>query len=62
MNAKASTPFDLILWGAPGDAGLGSISVGTQWNEYTVEFTPKANYENFVLLQVNWAVNWTSSL
>ena len=48
MNAKASAPFDLILWGAPGDAGLGSISVGTQWNEYTVEFTPKANYENFV--------------
>ena len=26
MNAKASAPFDLILWGAPGDAGLGSIS------------------------------------
>ena len=48
MNAKASAPFDLILWGAPGDAGLGSISVGTQWNEYTVEFTPAANYENFV--------------
>lgn len=48
MNAKATAPFDLILWGAPGDAGLGSISVGTQWNEYTVEFTPKANYENFV--------------
>ena len=48
MNAKASAPFDLILWGAPGDAGLGSISVGTQWNEYTVEFTPPANYENFV--------------
>ena len=48
MNAKATAPFDLILWGAPGDAGLGSISVGTQWNEYTVEFTPPANYENFV--------------
>ena len=48
MNAKASAPFDLILWGAPGDAGLGSISVGTQWNEYSVEFTPAANYENFV--------------
>lgn len=48
MNAKATAPFDLILWAAPGDAGLGSISVGTQWNEYTVEFTPKANYENFV--------------
>ncbi len=48
MNAKASAPFDLILWGAPGDADLGSISVGTQWNEYTVEFTPAANYENFV--------------
>lgn len=48
MNAKATAPFDLILWGAPGDAGLGSISVGTQWNEYTVEFTPAANYENFV--------------
>lgn len=48
MNAKATAPFDLILWGAPGDAGLGSISVGTQWNEYTVEFTPVANYENFV--------------
>ena len=48
MNAKATAPFDLILWGAPGDAGLGSISVGTQWNEYTVEFTPTANYENFV--------------
>ena len=48
MNAKASAPFDLILWGAPGDAGLGSISVGTQWNEYIVEFTPAANYENFV--------------
>lgn len=48
MNAKATAPFDLILWGAPGDADLGSISVGTQWNEYTVEFTPKANYENFV--------------
>ena len=48
MNAKATAPFDLILWGAPGDADLGSISVGTQWNEYTVKFTPKANYENFV--------------
>ena len=48
MNAKATAPFDLILWGAPGDAGLGSISVGTQWNEYTIEFTPTANYENFV--------------
>lgn len=48
MNAKATAPFDLILWGAPGDAGLGSISVGTQWNEYTVNFTPTANYENFV--------------
>lgn len=48
MNAKATAPFDLILWGAPGDAGLGSISVGTKWNEYTVEFTPTANYENFV--------------
>lgn len=48
MNAKATASFDLILWGAPGDAGLGSISVGTQWNEYTVEFTPTANYENFV--------------
>ena len=48
MNAKATAPFDLILWGAPGDAGLGSISVGTQWKEYTVEFTPTANYENFV--------------
>jgi endo-1,4-beta-xylanase len=48
MNAKATAPFDLILWGAPGDAGLGSISVGTQWNEYTVEFTLTANYENFV--------------
>ncbi len=48
MNAKATAPFDLILWAAPGDANLGSISVGTQWNEYTVEFTPKANYENFV--------------
>lgn len=48
MNAKATAPFDLILWAAPGDADLGSISVGTQWNEYTVEFTPKANYENFV--------------
>lgn len=48
MNAKATAPFDLILWGAPGDADLGSISVGTQWNEYTVNFTPTANYENFV--------------
>ena len=48
MNAKATAPFVLILWGAPGDAGLGSISVGTQWNEYTVEFTPKANYENCI--------------
>ena len=48
MNAKATAPFDLILWAAPGDADLGSISVDTQWNEYTVEFTPKANYENFV--------------
>ena len=48
MNAKATAPFDLILWAAPGDADLGSISVGTRWNEYTVEFTPKANYENFV--------------
>ena len=48
MNAKATAPFDLFLWGAPGDAGLGLISVGTQWNEYTVEFTPTANYENFV--------------
>ena len=48
MNAKATAPFDLILWGAPGDADLGSISVGTQWNEYTVKFIPSANYENFV--------------
>lgn len=48
MNAKATAPFELILWGAPGDAGLGSISVGTQWNEYTVNFTPADNYENFV--------------
>ena len=48
MNAKATAPFDLILWGAPGDADLGSISVSTQWNEYTVNFTPSANYENFV--------------
>ena len=48
MNAKATAPFDLILWAAPGDADLGSISVGTQWNEYTVNFTPTANYENFV--------------
>lgn len=48
MNAKATAPFELILWAAPGDADLGSIPVGTKWNEYTVEFTPKANYENFV--------------
>ena len=48
MNAKATAPFDLILWAAPGDADLGSISVGTQWNEYTVNFTPSGNYENFV--------------
>lgn len=48
MNAKATAPFELILWGAPGDAGLGSILVGTKWNEYTVNFTPAANYENFV--------------
>lgn len=48
MNAKATAPFELILWAAPGDADLGSISVGTQWNEYTVKFTPTANYENFV--------------
>lgn len=48
MNAKATAPFDLILCAAPGDADLGSISVGTQWNEYTVKFTPTANYENFV--------------
>lgn len=48
MNAKATAPFELILWGAPGAAGLGSISVGTKWNEYTVNFTPAANYENFV--------------
>lgn len=48
MNAKATAPFDLILWAAPGDADLGSISVGTKWNEYTVNFTPAANYENFV--------------
>lgn len=48
MNAKATAPFDLILWGAPGDADLGSISVVTQWNEYKAEFTPSANYENFV--------------
>lgn len=48
MNAKATAPFELILWGAPGDADLGSISVGTKWNEYTVNFTPAANYENFV--------------
>lgn len=62
MNAKATAPFDLILWAAPGDADLGSISVGTKWNEYKAEFTPSDNYKNFVLLQVNWAVNWTSSL
>ena len=48
MNAKATAPFDLILWGAPGDADLGSISVGTKWNEYKAEFTPSDNYENFV--------------
>ena len=48
MNAKATAPFDLILWAAPGDADLGSILVGTQWNEYKAEFTPSANYENFV--------------
>ena len=48
MNAKATAPFELILWAAPGDADLGSIPVGTKWNEYTVEFTPKDNYENFV--------------
>lgn len=48
MNAKATATFDLILWAAPGDANLGSISVGTQWNEYKAEFTPSANYENFV--------------
>lgn len=48
MNAKATAPFELILWAAPGDADLGSIPVDTKWNEYTVEFTPKANYENFV--------------
>ena len=48
MNAKATAPFDLILWAAPGDADLGSISVGTQWNEYKAEFTPSDNYENFV--------------
>ena len=48
MNAKATAPFDLILWAAPGDADLGSISVGTKWNEYTVNFTPSDNYENFV--------------
>ena len=48
MNAKATAPFELILWAAPGDADLGSIRVGTKWNEYTVEFTPKDNYENFV--------------
>lgn len=48
MNAKATAPFELILWAAPGDADLGLIPVGTKWNEYTVEFTPKDNYENFV--------------
>ncbi len=48
MNAKATAPFDLILWAAPGDADLGSISVGTQWNEYKAEFTPSDNYNNFV--------------
>ena len=48
MNAKATAPFDLILWAAPGDADLGSISVDTKWNEYKAEFTPSANYENFV--------------
>ena len=48
MNAKATAPFDLILWAAPGDADLGSISVGTKWNEYKAEFTPSDNYENFV--------------
>ena len=55
MNAKATAPFELILWGAPGDAGLGSISVGTKWHEYTVEFTPAANYENFVFAVGNLA-------
>lgn len=48
MNAKATAPFDLILWAAPGDADLGPISVGTKWNEYKAEFTPSDNYENFV--------------
>ena len=48
MNAKATAPFDLILWAAPGDADLGSILVGTKWNEYKAEFTPSDNYENFV--------------
>ena len=48
MNAKATAPFELILWAAPGDADLGSISVGTKWNEYKAEFTPSDNYENFV--------------
>lgn len=48
MNAKATAPFDLILWAAPGDADLGKISVGTKWNEYKAEFTPSDNYENFV--------------
>ena len=48
MNAKATAPFDLILWAAPGDADLGSISVVTQWNEYKAEFTPSDNYNNFV--------------
>ena len=48
MNAKATAPFDLILWAAPGDVDLGSISVGTKWNEYKAEFTPSDNYKNFV--------------
>ena len=48
MNAKATAPFDLILGAAPGDADLGSISVGTKWNEYKAEFTPSDNYKNFV--------------
>lgn len=55
MNAKATAPFELILWAAPGDADLGSISVGTKWNEYTVNFTPAANYENFVFAAGNLA-------
>ncbi len=62
MNAKATAPFDLILWGAPGDADLGSISVGTQWNEYTVKLLRQPIMRTLFLLQVNWAVNWTSSL